>query len=128
MTPVHSYQMFFNKFAFFPFKKIMVQLFLRNSVRFSIVLASIPRYMSCDTTKNNEKKLCMSSETCILHRNRVFNITIANTHNSTTFPGNHNHLLQFFTASVNEMLFQNINGLFLAELQTAKNRRENTLL
>ena len=46
---------------------------------------------------------------------------------SISFPGNHNHLLQFFTVSVDDMRFQNINGLFSAELQSAKNIRGNTL-
>ena len=51
-----------------------------------------------------------------------------NKHNySISFPGNHNHLLQFFTVSVDDMRFQNINGLFSAELQSAKNIRGNTL-
>ena len=70
-------------------------------------------YVSLWYNENNKKEtLYVQWELqSLINWNRVLIVTPANKHNSASFPGNHNHLWQFFTASVDEMRSQNINGL-----------------
>lgn len=87
---------------FFAFKKLIIQLFLRYSSRFSVVLASIHGYIYMypwDTTKIN--KLCISRETRIPSLKSGLYYRLCQWHIiAQPFQKNHNPLWQCFTVSI----------------------------